>query len=442
MSTICAVSTAQGGAIGVIRISGEKAFSIADKVFTSKSKRTLSESRGYTAHFGYICDNIDEVIALVYHAPYSYTGEDSVEFMCHGSSYILQTIIQVLIKNGCEMAKPGEFTQRAYLNGKMDLCQAEAVADLISSSNQATHRMAMNQMRGGYSQQLHNLRNQLLEMTSLLELEIDFSEEDVEFADREKLRQLAQEIDKVITKLIDSFKTGNALKNGVPVAIIGETNVGKSTLLNRLLNEEKAIVSNIHGTTRDTIEDTTTIQGVLFRFIDTAGIRNTDDTIESLGIQRSWNQAQKADIILLVTDKKDYNIDTTLLADKKIIKVYNKSDINNFTQQDTDENSVVISAKNNKGIEQLENLLVKNANLNKVTDSDIIITNIRHIEALQRALDYIKRVTISLHDTTNISSDIISLDLRACIDALAEITGDITSDDTLHNIFKNFCVGK
>ncbi|MBO4398270.1 MAG: tRNA uridine-5-carboxymethylaminomethyl(34) synthesis GTPase MnmE [Bacteroidaceae bacterium] len=440
MSTICAVSTAQGGAIGVIRISGENAISIADSVFTSKNKHTLSESRGYTAHFGYISDNIDEVIALVYHAPYSYTGENSVEFMCHGSSYILQTIIQLLINNGCEMAKPGEFTQRAYLNGKMDLCQAEAVADLISSSNQATHRMAMNQMRGGYSRQLQDLRNQLLEMTSLLELEIDFSEEDVEFADREKLRQLAQEIDDVITRLIDSFRTGNALKNGVPVAIIGETNVGKSTLLNRLLNEEKAIVSNIHGTTRDTIEDTTTIQGVLFRFIDTAGIRNTDDTIESLGIQRSWAQAQKADIILLVTDKKDYNIDTTPLTDKKIIKVYNKSDINEFSVNE--ENSVVISAKNNKGIEQLENLLVKNANLSKVTDSDIIITNIRHIQALQRALDYIKRVSTALQDTTCISSDIISLDLRACIESLAEITGDITSDDTLHNIFKNFCVGK
>lgn len=440
MSTICAVSTAQGGAIGVIRISGENAISIADSVFTSKNKHTLSESRGYTAHFGYISDNIDEVIALVYHAPYSYTGENSVEFMCHGSSYILQTIIQLLINNGCEMAKPGEFTQRAYLNGKMDLCQAEAVADLISSSNQATHRMAMNQMRGGYSRQLQDLRNQLLEMTSLLELEIDFSEEDVEFADREKLRQLAQEIDDVITRLIDSFRTGNALKNGVPVAIIGETNVGKSTLLNRLLNEEKAIVSNIHGTTRDTIEDTTTIQGVLFRFIDTAGIRNTDDTIESLGIQRSWAQAQKADIILLVTDKKDYNIDTTPLTDKKIIKVYNKSDINEFSVNE--ENSVVISAKNNKGIEQLENLLVKNANLSKVTDSDIIITNIRHIQALQRALDYIKRVSTALQNTTCISSDIISLDLRACIESLAEITGDITSDDTLHNIFKNFCVGK
>lgn len=440
MSTICAVSTAQGGAIGVIRISGENAISIADSVFTSKNKHTLSESRGYTAHFGYISDNIDEVIALVYHAPYSYTGENSVEFMCHGSSYILQTIIQLLINNGCEMAKPGEFTQRAYLNGKMDLCQAEAVADLISSSNQATHRMAMNQMRGGYSRQLQDLRNQLLEMTSLLELEIDFSEEDVEFADREKLRQLAQEIDDVITRLIDSFRTGNALKNGVPVAIIGETNVGKSTLLNRLLNEEKAIVSNIHGTTRDTIEDTTTIQGVLFRFIDTAGIRNTDDTIESLGIQRSWAQAQKADIILLVTDKKDYNIDTTPLTDKKIIKVYNKSDINEFSVNE--ENSVVISAKNNKGIEQLENILVKNANLSKVTDSDIIITNIRHIQALQRALDYIKRVSTALQDTTCISSDIISLDLRACIESLAEITGDITSDDTLHNIFKNFCVGK
>lgn len=440
MSTICAVSTAQGGAIGVIRISGENAISIADSVFTSKNKHTLSESRGYTAHFGYISDNIDEVIALVYHAPYSYTGENSVEFMCHGSSYILQTIIQLLINNGCEMAKPGEFTQRAYLNGKMDLCQAEAVADLISSSNQATHRMAMNQMRGGYSRQLQDLRNQLLEMTSLLELEIDFSEEDVEFADREKLRQLAQEIDDVITRLIDSFRTGNALKNGVPVAIIGETNVGKSTLLNRLLNEEKAIVSNIHGTTRDTIEDTTTIQGVLFRFIDTAGIRNTDDTIESLGIQRSWAQAQKADIILLVTDKKDYNIDTTPLTDKKIIKVYNKSDINEFSVNE--ENSVVISAKNNKGIEQLENLLVKNANLSKVTDSDIIITNIRHIQALQRALDYIKRVSTALQDTTCISSDIISLDLRACIESLAEITGDITSDDTLHNIFKNFCIGK
>lgn len=442
MSTICAVSTAQGGAIGVIRISGTEAFKIADSIFTSKNKKTLSESKGYTAHFGHICNDIDEVIALVYHVPYSYTGEDCVEFMCHGSSYILQAIIQMLIDNGCEMAKPGEFTQRAYLNGKMDLCQAEAVADLIASSSQSTHRMAMNQMRGGYSQQLNILRNQLLEMTSLLELEIDFSEEDVEFADREKLLLLAQKIDKVITRLIESFKTGNALKNGVPVAIIGETNVGKSTLLNRLLNEERAIVSNIHGTTRDTIEDTTTIQGILFRFIDTAGIRKTDDTIESLGIERSWEKAEKADIVLLVTDKKEFNIDTTQLTDKKIIKVYNKSDINDITPENIDANSVIISAKHNKGIDTLENMLIKAANLNKVTDSDIIITNLRHIEALRQALEYIKRVEDALQATTIISSDIISLDLHACIDSLAEITGDITSDDTLHNIFKNFCIGK
>ena len=441
MKTICASSTAQGGAIGMIRISGDKAILIASKVFVSINNTNITEANGYTLHYGKITDNktdIDDVLLIIYRSPRSYTGEDTVEIMCHGSAYIIQTIQELLITNGCTMAQPGEFTQRAFMNGKMDLSQAEAVADLIASSNQATHRLAMSQMRGGFSNELRKLRDQLLEMTTLLELELDFSEEDVEFADRQKLLSLAQYIDSIISRLVDSFKKGNAIKNGVPVAIIGETNVGKSTLLNSLLHEDKAIVSDIHGTTRDSIEDCINIGGTTFRFIDTAGIRNTSDEIEQLGIERSWKKAEDAEIIILVSDTDHFDLDDPRLNDKKIIKVRNKSDLAPALHSDDD--TICISAKYGNGIDLLEQRLLSLYNIDKVSESDVIVTNLRHVDALRQALTAIKTVENQLQQ--GISGDIISMDLRSCIDALATITGDISSDDTLHNIFHKFCIGK
>lgn len=437
MQTICANSTAQGGAVGIVRVSGDNAINYTDRIFSGKAP--LSEAKGYTVHYGTIKD-VDDVLVIVYRAPHSYTGEDSTEIMCHGSSYIIGRILELLTQEGCVMAQPGEYTKRAFLNGKMDLSQAEAVADLIAASNAKSHRLAMSQMRGGFSRELRRLRDQLLEMTSLLELELDFSEEDVEFADRQQLFALADKIDSVIARLVDSFKTGNAIKNGVPVAIIGETNVGKSTLLNQLLHEDKAIVSDIHGTTRDSIEDTITINGIMFRFIDTAGIRETDDKIERMGIERSWKKAEDADIVLLVTDGEKNQIPQSHLEGKKIIKVYNKADINGLTIGKQSENSIAICAKSGKGVDQLEQMIVNAAHLDNVSDSDIIVTNMRHVEALRNALSAIRKVKGQLAE--GVSGDIISMDLHACIDDLAEIVGDITSDDTLHNIFKHFCIGK
>ena len=444
MIPICANSAQSGGAVSIVRVSGDDAIGITNRIFRSARNKDLTLMAGYTVHLGEIVDTdgtvVDDALVIVYCAPRSYTGEDATEIMCHGSAYIVQRIIELLISQGCRLARPGEFTERAFMNGKMDLSQAEAVADLIAASNAASHRLAMSQMRGGFSKELSRLRSQLLEMTTLLELEIDFSEEDVEFADRKQLITLAQTINRVISRLIDSFRTGNAIKNGVPVAIIGPTNAGKSTLLNRLLHDDKAIVSDIHGTTRDSIEDTISIQGITFRFIDTAGIRESNDQIERIGIERSWRKAQEAEIVLVMTDQPTIDIDLTTLADKHVIKVYNKADIVDYPTLQQTADSIVISAKQGTNIDRLEQMLVDATHLQKVEDSDIIVTNVRHVEALQKALDAITKVEQQIND--GISGDIISLDLHACIDALAEIVGDVTNEDTLHSIFSRFCVGK
>ena len=458
--TICAIATAQGGAIGTIRVSGTKAIEITDKIFTPTHKnKKLTEQPAYTISFGHIKNDneiIDEVLVSVFRAPHSYTGEDSTEIMCHGSSYILQQVMQLLIQQGCRTALPGEYTQRAFLNGKMDLSQAEAVADLIASSSAATHRLAMNQMRGGFSKELSDLRTQLLNFTSMIELELDFSEEDVQFANREDLRNLADQIEHVISRLANSFNVGNAIKNGIPVAIIGETNAGKSTLLNVLLNEEKAIVSDIHGTTRDVIEDTVSINGITFRFIDTAGIRETHDTIETLGIERTFKKIEQADIILWMVDSTDARMQIEMLSpkilplckNKKLTLLFNKaeyihenlkSELTRLAKQLNIE-YIFISAKNRDNISELENHLTKTASLPQISQNDVIVTNIRHYEALTHALDSIHRVQNGLQ--TNLSGDFISQDLRECIFDLSDIVGEVTNDQVLGNIFKNFCVGK
>lgn len=461
--TICAIATAQGGAIGSIRVSGPEAITITSRIFTpAKSGKLLSEQKPYTLTFGRIYNGeemIDEVLVSLFRAPHSYTGEDSTEITCHGSSYILQQVMQLLIKNGCRMAQPGEYTQRAFLNGKMDLGQAEAVADLIASSSAATHRLALSQMRGGFSKELTTLREKLLNFTSMIELELDFSEEDVEFADRSALRRLADEIEEVIARLANSFSVGNVIKNGVPVAIIGETNAGKSTLLNVLLNEDKAIVSDIHGTTRDVIEDTVNIGGITFRFIDTAGIRETSDTIESLGIERTFQKLDQAEIVLWMIDSADAISQLTLLSDKilprcehkQLILVFNKVELINETQKNelasqfsehigSEIESIFISAKQRLHTDELQQRLVAAAHLPTVTQNDVIVTNVRHYEALTRALDAIHRVQEGLD--ANISGDFLSQDIRECIFHLSDIAGEVTNDMVLQNIFAHFCIGK
>ena len=461
--TICAIATAQGGAIGSIRVSGPEAITITGRIFTpAKSGKLLSEQKPYTLTFGRIYNGeemIDEVLVSLFRAPHSYTGEDSTEITCHGSSYILQQVMQLLIKNGCRMAQPGEYTQRAFLNGKMDLSQAEAVADLIASSSAATHRLALSQMRGGFSKELTTLREKLLNFTSMIELELDFSEEDVEFADRSALRRLADEIEEVIARLANSFSVGNVIKNGVPVAIIGETNAGKSTLLNVLLNEDKAIVSDIHGTTRDVIEDTVNIGGITFRFIDTAGIRETSDTIESLGIERTFQKLDQAEIVLWMIDSADAISQLTLLSDKilprcehkQLMLVFNKVELINETQKNelasqfsehigSEIESIFISAKQRLHTDELQQRLVAAAHLPTVTQNDVIVTNVRHYEALTRALDAIHRVQEGLD--ANISGDFLSQDIRECIFHLSDIAGEVTNDMVLQNIFAHFCIGK
>ena len=461
--TICAIATAQGGAIGSIRVSGPEAITITSRIFTpAKSGKLLSEQKPYTLTFGRIYNGeemIDEVLVSLFRAPHSYTGEDSTEITCHGSSYILQQVMQLLIKNGCRMAQPGEYTQRAFLNGKMDLSQAEAVADLIASSSAATHRLALSQMRGGFSKELTTLREKLLNFTSMIELELDFSEEDVEFADRSALRRLADEIEEVIARLANSFSVGNVIKNGVPVAIIGETNAGKSTLLNVLLNEDKAIVSDIHGTTRDVIEDTVNIGGITFRFIDTAGIRETSDTIESLGIERTFQKLDQAEIVLWMIDSADAISQLTLLSDKilprcehkQLILVFNKVELINETQKNelasqfsehigSEIESIFISAKQRLHTDELQQRLVAAAHLPTVTQNDVIVTNVRHYEALTRALDAIHRVQEGLD--ANISGDFLSQDIRECIFHLSDRAGEVTNDMVLQNIFAHFCIGK
>lgn len=462
--TICAVATAQGGAIGTIRISGPEAIAITDKIFTpAKREVRLADQTPYTLTFGRIHNReemVDEVLVALFRAPHSYTGEDSTEITCHGSLYILQQVMQLLIQNGCRTAHPGEFTQRAFLNGKMDLSQAEAVADLVASTSAATHRLAISQMKGGFSKELANLRNQLLNFTSMIELELDFSEEEVEFADRHELFRLANHIESVISRLVQSFSVGNAIKNGVPVAIIGETNAGKSTLLNVLLNEEKAIVSDIHGTTRDVIEDTINIDGITFRFIDTAGIRDTSDIIETLGIERTFQKIGQAEIVLWVIDCKEASKQIELLSskilplttNKQLIYVFNKADLlsaqekNELTSALSDDENkkntqyIYISAKQRTHTNDLQNILVKAAHLPTVTSNDVIVTNVRHYEALSSALLAIHRVLQGLE--TGISGDLLSQDIRECIFHLHDIVGEVTNDQVLHNIFEKFCIGK
>lgn len=466
-NTICAIATAPGGAIGIIRISGPMAINIADRIFRPVgSTLSLSERKAYTLAFGNIVnannDVVDEVLVSIFRAPHSYTGENSVEISCHGSAYVLQQVMLLLTENGCSPAGPGEFTQRAFLNGKMDLSQAEAVADLISSINKATHDMAMSQLKGHFSNELADLRAHLLKLTSLLELELDFSDhEELEFADRSELYTLANDIHKRLLSLARSFEVGNALKNGIPVAIVGNTNVGKSTLLNHLLHEEKAIVSDVHGTTRDFIEDTTIINGIQFRFVDTAGIRDTDDVVENIGIERTYQKMQEAKIVLWLIDKQpsDSEIEDikTRVAGKKLIIVRNKMDLtnsslnnsssakptiqnSNFNIQNT--SSVDISAKYGTNISKLEQLIVEAANIPQLSESDIVITSVRHYSALLHADESLQRVIDSMN--LGLSGDLLAEDLRMVIDYLAEITGEerITPQETLQNIFTHFCIGK
>ena len=446
VDTICALATAPGGAIGIIRISGPQALEILSRVFT----KDVSAAPANTIHYGHIkngAEIVDEVMASLFRAPHSYTGEDSVEISCHGSRYILNKVLNLLIAEGCRQAGPGEFTQRAYLNGKMDLSQAEAVADLIASTNQATHQIAMSQLRGHFSSKLTQLREQLLKLTSLLELELDFSDhEDLEFADRSELMELTKTIDNHITHLSNSFETGQAIKQGIPVAIVGKTNVGKSTLLNRLLKDDRAIVSDVHGTTRDTIEDTIDIKGITFRFIDTAGIRQTQDEVEQIGITRTYAAIDKARIVLWLIDSepsiKEINDILQRTDNKKLIIIKNKSDkADNNSYNSLKLPFISISAKFGKGIEELEQAIYEAADIPTLTENDIIVTNARHYEALVRAHEHIQRVIDGLQ--MQLSGDLLSEDLRLTLDTLAEITGgQITPNEVLGNIFKNFCVGK
>ena len=464
---ICALATPAGGAIGIVRLSGKNAIEITDKVFVSVSGKQLSVAKPNTLHYGEIKDKdghtIDDVLVSVFRAPHSYTGEDSTEISCHGSRYILQQVLQRLIEVGCRQAEPGEYTRRAYMNGKMDLSQAEAVADLIASTNKATHQMALSQLRGHFSSELTLLREKLLKMTSLLELELDFSDhEELEFADRSALRALAAEIEKKITTLAHSFETGNALKQGVPVAIVGKTNVGKSTLLNRLLHEEKAIVSNIHGTTRDVIEDTTLIDGITFRFIDTAGIRKTDDVVENIGIERTYQKMEEAKIVIWLLDAQPTEAEIEEMKEKnqgkKLLMVFNKIDEISFDKAVlssdeksqtlspislSDENVSIlnISARTGENVSDLEQALVKAADIPEITENDVIVTSARHYEALLRADESLSRVLESMD--MGMSGDIIAEDLKMVLEELGEITGgQISSQETLNNIFKHFCIGK
>ena len=470
---ICALATPAGGAIGIIRLSGSNAITITDKIFQSANGKSLEEAKPYTLHYGEIKDKdgntIDDVLVSVFRAPHSYTGENSTEISCHGSRYILQQVLHRFTEVGCRQAEPGEYTRRAYLNGKMDLSQAEAVADLIASTNKATHKMALSQLKGHFSNELSLLREKLLKMTSLLELELDFSDhEELEFADRSELQALAEEINNKITTLAHSFETGNALKQGVAVAIVGKTNVGKSTLLNRLLHEEKAIVSDIHGTTRDVIEDTTLIDGITFRFIDTAGIRKTDEIVENIGIERTFQKMEEAKIVIWLLDEQPSasEIEEMKLKNqgKKLLVVFNKMDklendklaFDKFTHScgsDSSESEasegdssepeapLFISARTGENVSSLEQALVKAADIPEITENDVIITSARHYEALLRAHDSLSRVLESME--MGMSGDIIAEDLKMVLEELGEITGgQISSQETLNNIFKHFCIGK
>lgn len=450
--TICAIATRAGGALSVIRVSGANAVAYTDRVFQSASGKRLAESKANTLHYGTLHtladasgarEAIDDVVVSLWRAPHSYTGDDVVEISCHGSQYIAQNIIQALIACGCRQAEPGEYTMRAYLNGKMDLSQAEAVADLIAANNKASHDLAVSQLKGHFSSELQRLRQQLLKLTSLLELELDFSDhEDLEFADRSEINDLSTEIFEKLRTLCESFKTGQALKQGIPVAIVGKTNVGKSTLLNQLLNEDKAIVSDIDGTTRDIIDGMASINGVTFRFVDTAGIRTTDDAIEKIGIERAYEQIAKAAIVVWMIDGKPTQADRDDMArrteGKPLIVVHNKADLSADTFVD---NEVAISAKRNENIQLLKEKIMEAANIPEIDENTIMVTNMRHFEALHKAMTDLQRVIDGL--ASGLPSDLLAEDLRLCLEDLADITGgQITSQETLNNIFQHFCVGK
>lgn len=460
--TIVALATPSGaGAIAVVRLSGKDAISIADSCFKSiKKQKTLSLQKTHTIHLGHIIDGnktIDEVLVSVFKDPNSYTGENVVEISCHGSNYIQQEIIQLFLRKGCRMATAGEFTLRAFLNGKLDLSQAEAVADLISSDNEASHQIAMQQMRGGFSSEIAKLREELLNFASLIELELDFAEEDVEFADRTQFKALIGRISFVLKRLIDSFAVGNVIKNGIPVAIVGEPNVGKSTLLNALLNEERAIVSEIAGTTRDTIEDEISIGGIGFRFIDTAGIRETKDVVESIGIKKTFEKIDQAQVVVFLADSTHFKdesfVHTFKLEIEKIKNKYplkpllivankvDKLDENHikFLQNDIP-NIHLLSAKKGLGVDELKGKLLSFVNTGALRNNDTIITNSRHYDALLKALEEIEKVKHGLE--SGLSGDLLAIDIRQALYHFGEITGEITSDDLLGNIFANFCIGK
>ena len=455
------------GAIAIIRLSGKDAIAIVNCFFTSKfGQKNLNEVKSHTIHLGNIINKnkiLDEVLISVFKTPHSYTGENIVEINCHGSTYIQQEIIQLFLKNGVRLAEPGEFTLRAFLNGKMDLTQAEAVTDLIASNSETSHQIALQQMRGGFANQIMQLRNELLNFASLIELELDFAEEDVEFADRTQFTNLVTKISTTLKNLIDSFSVGNALKNGIPVAIVGEPNVGKSTLLNALLNEEKAIVSDIAGTTRDAIEDELIIEGINFRFIDTAGIRNTKDIVENIGIKKTYENIEKAQLVLLLISAEDLDnrlLDDRLLddrlktifdlqdkyPDKKILIIINKVDLldNNMLEKlqttNNRQQTIYISSKEKRGIQQLKEELTKLANIGALSNNQTIISNSRHFEALNQAFIAIKEVQKGIEN--NISSDLFATDIRSALHYLGLISGEVTTEDLLGNIFANFCIGK
>ncbi len=460
--TIVALATPSGsGAIAILRLSGPDAITIASEVFRSSSNKDISLVKSHTIHLGNIVENdkiFDQVLLSIFKGPNSYSGENVVEISCHGSVYIQQQIIQLLLRKGCRMANAGEFTLRAFLNGKLDLSQAEAVADLIASDNEASHQVAMQQMRGGFSNEIAKLREELLNFASLIELELDFAEEDVEFADRTQFKELLNRIGFVLKRLIDSFAVGNVIKNGIPVAIVGEPNVGKSTLLNALLNEERAIVSDIAGTTRDTIEDELVINGIGFRFIDTAGIRETQDVVESIGIKKTFEKITQAQVVIYLVDSYQLVNDAEQLSRLKIeiakikeqfplkplIVLANKADKLNEPQKETIlseiDNVYLLSAKENSGVEELKNQLLSFVNTGALRNNETIITNTRHYDSLLKALEEVQKVQFGIQ--SGVSADLMAIDIRQALYYFGEITGQVTNDELLGNIFANFCIGK
>lgn len=461
--TIVALATPSGaGAIAIIRVSGKDALTISQSVFESVSGKDILKQKTHTIHLGHIVDGLkiyDQVLLSLFKGPNSYTGENVVEISCHGSTYIQQQIIQLLLRKGCKMAEPGEFTLRAFINGKLDLSQAEAVADLISSENEASHQIAMQQMRGGFSNEISKLREELLNFASLIELELDFAEEDVEFADRSQFNDLLNRIEFVLKRLIDSFAVGNVIKNGIPVAIVGEPNVGKSTLLNALLNEERAIVSEIAGTTRDTIEDELVIQGIGFRFIDTAGIRETKDIVESIGIKKTFEKIEQAQVVVYLLDSslqfsensdnlKKIQIEIERIKNqfplKPLVIIGNKADKLSENQIQKLKSEIpeilLISAKENLNIEDLKNQLLSFVNTGALRNNETIVTNSRHYDSLLKAFEEIQKVKFGV--ATGISSDLMAIDIRQALYYFGEITGQVTNDELLGNIFANFCIGK